>query len=294
MVKPVTREMRWMLLIGSALPFLAGLSLFVGTNETGTYSAWTIDSAITAAFIGGAYWGGFFLTFLSGFERTWARARVAIPAVLAFTTLNLISTIIHFDIFHTDSDSVTTQVVTWLWLVPYGLGLVALLVIVARQLRLPGEDEPRTAPLPGWTRAVLVVQALVLAGVGAALFIAPADVAESIWPWELTPLTARVAAAWLVALGVGAAHVALENDWLRARAAAVSYVVIAVLEFAVLARYSGDVDWEGSRLWLYVAFLASMLAVGLYGWAGALRAGADQVAGPVGRAGGPAASGHPR
>ena len=77
--------MRWTLLITSALPFLAGLSLFVGTDMTDDWSAWTIESAITAAAIGAAYWGAFFIKFLSGLERIWARARVAVSAGLAST-----------------------------------------------------------------------------------------------------------------------------------------------------------------------------------------------------------------
>ena len=87
--------------------------------------------------------------------------------------------------------------------------LVGLLVL---QLRVPGSDPPREAPLPGWIRAVLALQAAALIGVGAALFIAPVDVADAIWPWTLTSLTGRVIAAWLIALGVGVVTVLVEND----------------------------------------------------------------------------------
>ena len=46
----------------------------VGTEQTDQFSAWTIASPITAAFIGAAYWGaGVFLTLLSARERAWAR-----------------------------------------------------------------------------------------------------------------------------------------------------------------------------------------------------------------------------
>ena len=265
-VKQTTALMRWTLLITSVLPFLAGLSLFVGTNMTDEWSAWTIDSAITAAAIGGAYWGGFFIKFLSGLERIWARARVAVSAGLTFTVFNFIATIIHSDKFHTDSDRLTTQIVTYLWLVPYFAGISIGVAIIVHQLRAPGVDPPRVALLPGWLRVVLGLQAAVMAGVGAALFIAPADTADNLWPWELTPLTARVVAAWLLALAVGAIHVALENDWARSRPAAITYAFIAVLEFAVLARYSDAVDWGSAGLWIYLAFLVSLLAVGLYSW----------------------------
>src|SRR5215210_7676599 len=246
-VKPLGKWMKLNLLLGSALPFLAGLSLFVGTTQTDETSAWTIDSAITAATIGGAYWAGFFLTFLSGLERVWARARTAIPPVFAFTVLNTISTIIEWDRFHTDSDSFGTLLVTYLWLIPYALGPILLIGLWIYQERLPGGDPPRQAPISGALRAVLAVQGLILAGVGIALFIAPLDVAGEIWPWELTPLTGRVIAAWLIGLAVGVACVLRENDWARSRPAAVSYMFFGLLEIVALLRYSDDVDFDSAR-----------------------------------------------
>jgi hypothetical protein len=270
-IKPLSTGMRLNLLIGSALPFLAGLSLFVGTSDTADTSAWTIKSGITAATIGAAYWAGFFLTFLASFERTWARARVAVPAVLVFTTLGLVSTIIDYDRFHTDSGSVGTQLLTWLWLVPYAVGPPLLVGLLVLQLRVPGGDPPREAPLQGWIRTVLALQAAALIGVGAALFIAPVDVGDAIWPWTLTSLTGRVIAAWLIALGVGVVHVLIENDWSRTRPAAVAYTLFGALEIVVLLRYTDAVDWDGARVWVYLLFLLSTLAMGALGWRAAGR-----------------------
>ena len=270
-VKPLSTGMRLNLLIGSALPFLAGLSLFVGTSDTDDTSAWTIKSSITAATIGAAYWAGFFLTFLASFERTWARARVAVPAVLAFTTLGLVSTIIDYDRFHTDSGSFGTQLLTWLWLVPYAVGPPLLVGLLVLQLRVPGSDPPREAPLPGWIRAVLALQAAALIGVGAALFIAPVDVADALWPWTLTSLTGRVIAAWLIALGVGVVTVLVENDWSRTRPAAVAYTLFGALEIVALLRYTDAVEWDEARVWVYLLFLVSAIAVGAFGWRAAGR-----------------------
>ena len=269
-IKPLSRWMRLNLLVGSALPFLAGLSLFVGTSRTEDFSAWTIDSAITAATIGAGYWAGVFLTFLSGFERTWARARPALPPLLAYTLLNTISTTIELDRFHTDSDSFGTLLVTYMWLVPYALGPLLLIGLLVHQLRLPGGDPPREAPLSSRMRAVLAVQGLVRFAAGAALFVAPTDSADAFWPWELTPLTARVVASWLLAFAVGIAWVLRENDWSRSRPAAVAYTLFGALQLVVLLRYPDDVDW--SRGWLYAAFLVSMLAGGAYSWWAAGRA----------------------
>src|SRR4051794_18481143 len=152
-VKPVTIWMRLNILCATLLCFLAGLSLFVGTDHTDQFSAWTINSAVTAAFLGAAYWGaGVVLTLLSARERAWANARVSIPATYTFSALGLISTTIHLDRFHLTTGSLLTQILTWLWLVPYALGTVLAIVILVHQVRQPGGDPPRVGTLPEWLR----------------------------------------------------------------------------------------------------------------------------------------------
>jgi hypothetical protein len=265
-IKPVTIWMRLNLLSSTVLCFFAGLSLFVATEQTDQYSAWTITSPITAAFIGAAYWGaGVFLTLLSARERNWARARIAVPATFVFGLAGLASTLLHLDRFHTNSSNLFTVVLTYVWLIPYAIGWLFATVITINQIRTPGGDPPREKPLPGWLRIVLAVQAVVLLLVGLSLFIAP-DTASTLWPWALTPLTAQVTAAWLLGLGVGAAHTVWENDFSRTYAAAVSYTLFSVLEFVVLLRYPNSINWGTAQAWIYLVFLVSLLGAGVYTW----------------------------
>jgi hypothetical protein len=269
-IKRVTIWMRVNLLISTVLCFFAGISLFIGTEQTDQFSAWTIASPITAAFIGAAYWGaGFFLTLLSARERDWARARIGVPAVYVFAVLGVVSTVMNFDRFHLNSGSLVTQIVTYFWLIPYGVGWLMAVLVTVHQVRQPGGDPPRERPLPDWLRFVLVVQSAVLLIVGLSLFISP-ETATTLWPWALTPLTAQVTAAWLVGLGVGAAQTVWENDFGRSYAAAVSYTMFSVLELVVLVRYPNNMNWGSPQAWIYIVFLLSFLATGLYTW---LRAG---------------------
>ena len=76
----------------------------------------------------------------------------------------------------------------------------------------------RTQPLANWLRLLLGLQALILVPLGAALFIAPLLTAP-LWPWALTPLTARAIGAWLIAIGAGMAQSVWENDLDRVRIA---------------------------------------------------------------------------
>lgn len=57
-IRSLTPSMRWLLLIGSLLAFIAGLQLFVLSEQTSHFFAWTIDVPLTAAFLGAIYWAG--------------------------------------------------------------------------------------------------------------------------------------------------------------------------------------------------------------------------------------------
>jgi hypothetical protein len=148
----------------------------------------------------------------------------------------------------------------------YALEPPVLFAIYMHQLRVPGTDPPRLTPTPKWFLELISVQAVVVLVAGVALFVAPDD-AASWWPWTLTPLTARAITAWLIGLGLVLAYSVREKDFTRLRPAAASYTVLGVLQFVALARYPDEVDWGAFRTWVYIAFLVSVLFVGLYGWA---------------------------
>ena len=99
--------------------------------------------------------------------------------------MGVVSSILHFDRFHLNSASLVTQIVTYFWLIPYGVGWLMAVLVTVHQIRQPGGDPPREKPLPSWLRLVLVVQAAVLLIVGLSLFISP-ETATTLWPWALT------------------------------------------------------------------------------------------------------------
>src|SRR5437899_3190590 len=119
-VRPLTTLMRYLLYAASVLVFLAGFQLTVFTAQTGAYFAWTILSPITAAFLGAAYWAAVPVEVLAAREATWAKARIAVPAIWLFTTLTLVVTLVHFDSFHFSSRTPSAQAAAWFWLAIYG------------------------------------------------------------------------------------------------------------------------------------------------------------------------------
>ncbi|HEX2030560.1 MAG TPA: hypothetical protein VHL78_04050 [Actinomycetota bacterium] len=263
--------MRALLLLGALLVFLAGIQLYVLAESTDRLFAWTIDVPLTAAFLGAFFWAAVPLALFNGLSRAWAGARVAVPGVWLFLVVALAATLMHASNFHFGSERFLARSAAWAWLVIYLLDPVLLLLAVVIQVRTPGFDPPSAAPLPGWYRAGAAFQAAAAVAAGVALFAAP-EWAADLWPWALTPLTARAMAAWLLGLGVVLTTAWWENDWARIRPATIAYTVLGVLQLGALARFAGDVDWTTPAASAYVAVLIVVVLYGAYGWAASPRA----------------------
>jgi hypothetical protein len=235
-----------------------GVFTFVLSESTERLFAWPINPPLTAAFLGANYWAAFFLALLSARERIWGRARITYAVSLVFTSLTLLATLLHLDKFQFGN------VNGWLWLIVYIAVPPTLVFLLPRQLRLPGREPPRTAPLERWLLPVVTLQGLVVLVIGVALWVDPSS-ADSLWPWSLTPLTADAVGAWLLALATGLAATLWERDWARIRVATPTYVAMPVLQFVALARFSDSVNWDGAGVWCYLAFLVSILLLGAFG-----------------------------
>ena len=266
-LRPLVPGMRRLLLVAAVLVLLAGLQLFVFTGHTSTFFAWTIANPLSAAFLGASYWAAVSIEALAGRQKLWANARIAVPAVFVFTVLTLATTLMHLGQFHLGGRfAAGTQIVTIAWIAIYVAVPLLMLVVAFVQLRTPGADPPRSIGLPAWMYALLAGQAVVLLGLGVALFAAPAQAAP-LWPWKLTPLVAQAIAAWLISLGVAAVHALLERDARRLRPAAVGYILLAILQFIALARYPHQFHWGSASGTVYLIFLAAMLLTGTAGLA---------------------------
>lgn len=221
----------------------AGVSLFFFAEQADRYFAWTIDSPLTATFLGGGYLGAAVLDSVCSRKRIWAEARLPVPAVLVFTTITLVVTLIHLEKFHMDS------IFGWAWLVAYIVLPLAGALVLINQRRAVGADPHPTQRLPRWLHAIMWLAAIGMLLLGVAMLLAPVEAAR-LWPWALTPLTARAVAAWLVILAVVAAQVAWEDDVLRLRPLFASYMVLGGLQVIALARHPEEVRWASPSAWI--------------------------------------------
>ena len=258
--------MRYLLYAASLLVFLAGFQLTVFSERTAMYFAWEIKPPfITAAFLGAAYWAAVPVEIIASRQRTWAEGRIAVPAIWLFTTLTLVVTLVHIGKFNFSSPTPSAQGAAWFWLAIYAGVPVAMLLISWHQIRVPGGDPPRGPALPKWMRIVFLVQGGGMLAFGVGLLLAPVDVG-AVWPWTLTALTGRAIGAWLVGIGFAAVHATRENDVTQTRPLEGGFTAFAILQLVAIARYSGDVTWSSAAAWVYLAFLLSILFVGLFRW----------------------------
>lgn len=262
------------LLLGAfCLLTAAGLAtLFFLAPQTDRTFAWTITPPVTAAFLGSGYGAGLVLSALSLRARTWAEVRVPYVTVLVFTWLTTAATFLHLDRMHftTPGRGPLAEPAAWFWTGVYVVVPVAMAVLLVPQAHAPGRDPQRRLPLPPALRVAVALEGAVLLAVGAVLFVAP-GAADRVWPWALTPLTARVVAAWLVAFGVASALVERADDLDRLGTAAVAYAVFGVLQLVTLMRFAGQVSWD-ARGWAWAAVAAAVAATGVAGAARVARA----------------------
>jgi hypothetical protein len=261
--------MRGLLLVFSVLTALGFGALFVLSTRTAESFAWTIQPPVTAAFLGAGYAAGFTLVVLSLRDPVWSHSRVPVLTILVFTLLTLVATLVHADRFHFASEFADSPLLArgaaWFWTGVYVLIPLGILVALAFQERAPGTDPPRRYPVPVALRAALAAESVVLLAVGAAISVTPST-ATTLWPWTLTPLTARVVGAWLVAFGVATALAALAGDLERLRTATIAYTLFGALQLLVVLLHREHVAWDRPVAWVYVAVAVAVVVTGAEGW----------------------------
>ena len=131
------------------LLFIAGVQLFILSEQTDLNFAWTIPLPFTAAFMGAGYWAALAYAFVILRDPSWDRARASIPAGLTATTLLLIATVLHLSQFHLDSPEFITRFVTWVWIAVYIFTPPVFLYFLVTGFRNAKRGEERGKPFAG-------------------------------------------------------------------------------------------------------------------------------------------------
>lgn len=203
---PFTRALAWFI---APVLVLAFVLLWPVPSNTERRFAWHITPTLTPMVLASAYVGGAYFFVRVARSRAWHTVKGGLLPVTTFATLLGIATILHWDKFTHSSPAF------WLWAALYFTAplLVAYAYLTNRRHDLPGD---------AGDLHISVVVARLIAGVGVLalatglfLFVFP-SVAISVWPWALTPLTARVMGA-IFCLGLAGLGVLADRRWGSAR-----------------------------------------------------------------------------
>ena len=257
--------MRQLLVVAGVLVVVIGLPLYLVPQNSNEYFSWTVRFDLSAAFLGGSYLAAGVIEFGAARERTWANARIAVPAVLVFTVLTLLITLTNQDQYNYSASGFVQSAGTWAWLAVYAVVPPVMMLVLWLQFRHPGRDPVRESPLPAALRSATAVggAALVIGGV---LLLLEPSAAAWMWSWPVKALTARAIGAWMVGFGIAMAHIAWEADWRRIRAATSGAGALGVLQLIALLRYRNDPDWTAPQTWVYLVVLVGFVAFGVWGW----------------------------
>jgi hypothetical protein len=267
--KQSTPGIKAVLYAASFLVLCVGCSLYFLPDQTDTYFAWTIKPSMTAAFLGGGYLASFVLEILAAREKAWSDTRAAVPGVWVFTTLTLVITLLHLEKFHFDAAFWVTRAGTWIWMGVYIVVPVVMGLLWFAQIRKPGKDATREAVLPAWLRGTLLFQGALMFFYGLAMMLFP-EATIPLWPWKLSVFTSQAIGAWGIGIGVIAVQAMLENDWRRAFPLMPAYALLGGLQIVAVARFPDTLNWASISGKLYIALVASVFCIGVYGSARAM------------------------
>jgi hypothetical protein len=230
---------------------LAVLALYFFPDRTAENFAWTIQPRMTAMAMGAGYLMGayFFARVLTGSR--WHRVAAGFLPITAFTIGMALATILHLDRFHAGQWNAI------LWEVVYAITpFLVPLIWYLNQRHDPGTPEPDDVVVPALLR-----RAVGLAGIAALiasiLVLLQPQLAMGIWPWMLTPLTARVLGGWLLLPAIGGLYLMRESRW-SGWSVLVETATVASA-FVLLAVVISWNDWQPSNL-LTPLFVAAMVA----------------------------------
>lgn len=236
----------------------AVLAIGVSPEDSTTNFAWPIQPVVMAATLGAFYITSAPLFLLPLFAKRWEMIRVMILPAALFCTVQLAATFLHWDRFSIG----TTPFYVWFasYLLPPPIFLAAYLW---HQRRAGAQTVSADDPIPSWLNRLLIVFGGILTLGAIFIFLFP-GLLIPIFPWQLTPLTARSLSGWLIAVGTLMLSMSREKDQTRARLATPMLILVLPVLLLQLLRFAEQVNWGSPVLWIGLALFAIVGFCGLY------------------------------
>jgi len=248
-ILPLTR-----IIAAVVMPFLvaAFVILYFFPDESGRWFAWEIKPAMTAVWMGAGYLGGayFFLRVL--LDKRWHRVSSGFWGVTAFTWAMMWATILHWSRF--DIHNLAFQI----WLVLYAVTPFLVPFIWWLNHKTSAPETPDVV-LPVAVRGGMALVGVFMLASFLTCYIRP-ELAISLWPWALTPLTARIMGGWFALMGVGGIVMARKTHWSSWRYE-VESIIFVWQALVLLGAFIHMDDFKPGSAWFFAAEAAAIAAL---------------------------------
>jgi hypothetical protein len=258
MDKRLSTFSKLVLLGAGGLAILAGPVLYLFPNDTASYFAWTIKHPLTPVYMGASYFAGIGNLLAMRADR-WSLARVQVPAIIVFSVLMLVATLLHIPIFN------WSHPIAWAWLVVYVVSPIAGTIMFLQMERDFQRPEFETNRLPASFSSVLLTFAVIYAVVGLTLFIFP-EQASPFWPWSLTPLTARVIGGWWLSAAALQIMLARQESLATARVGLFANILVSFWLLIGALYHFQEFDGPQISIWLYLLLSLFLGGFSIYSW----------------------------
>lgn len=243
------------------IPFLvvASAILLIFPRSTGELFAWPIQPPMTAMMLGSAYLGGiyFFASVLRA--KRWHTIKAGFLPVATFAAMLGIATVLHWDRFN------HSHISFWAWAGLYFLAPLLVFIVWLRNRKTDPGIQPGDLLLPKPWRWVFGVVGSFTLLIAVLLFLQP-NLMISIWPWKLSPLTARVVGAMFVLPGVLGLEFAIDSRWSAMRRILESQALSILLILISTSRDWGSMNHAGFAPQIFAFGMTALLTciIGLY------------------------------
>jgi len=207
----------------AVLTAIFGPILFLFPGSTEDYWSWPIRPDMSTVWVGAAYTFGAIAISPMLLRGRWTEAIVPVISTWPFSVVMLAATIIHNDRFFLGTANYYIWLAIYIYL-PFALPVMFFL----NRRQDPGVTATDTL-LPIVLRIVLSVIGAMTALYGL-LLIAESKAVLDTWPWQLTPLMAKVIGGWLLFIATGSLWTAIEARYAAYR----YYFPVAAFWFALL------------------------------------------------------------
>jgi hypothetical protein len=241
---------------------VAWVTLFLHPDQTDHRFAWTITPTMTAMLMGAGYGSAayFYARLLIG--RRWHHFGLGLVPTSVFTWLMLTATVLHWDRFHHG----TFPFLLWWWI--YLITPIAVPAVwLANRRHDPRTPEAGDRPYARWLRNTMLAGGGSMCAIAAWMFLDP-NGAIGVWPWALTPLTARAVAAFVALPAVAWLAIAADGRWSAAKRMLETVAIGLVLLLVAVWRAWDQFDHGSVFTYAYVVgMVATLIAImALYTW----------------------------